>query len=553
MTKADVQHAAGRRSQGDRGARLAFYVFTAVEAAALPLALVLGHYRWFFGDEWDFLAGRTGGDLGELFRPHNEHWSTLPILAYRGLWWLVGLRSYVPYQLLIVLLHLTAAALLRVVMRRAGVGPWIATAAASLFALLGAGGENIVWPFQIGFVGSLVFGLTHLLLADHEGPVDRRDVFGLLAGVAGLLCSGVAVTMVVVVGLAALIRRGWRIAALHTAPLGVLFLSWWITNARDAYAGPRPSTGQVARVVRTGIANAFEEMGQVPGAGIALGALLVAGLFFAWRPLTNAERRRCAAEPAAMLLGAVVFLLIVGLGRAGRFGPAHPGFIASGRYIHLVSALALPAIAVAANAIARRWRLVAPPVLALLVIGIPGNVKALADRANSSSIAGEDFQRGYRLQMLSVAHAPAARDVPRWVRPEPILAHDVTIGWLVDGVASRRVPDPGEIHPVVASSATLALALHQSRREGGAKPCQILSSPVTRRLEKGQHIDIDGGVLVVVYVPDRGSPSSPRQFKASKGRRLVALTGPLNLRLEPAGRSGVIFRSRSSQPVTLCG
>jgi hypothetical protein len=70
--------------------------------------------------------------------PHNEHWSTLPILVYRMLWRFFGLRTYVPYKLITILLHLTTAVLLRVVMRRAGVNPWIATAAASLFALFGA-------------------------------------------------------------------------------------------------------------------------------------------------------------------------------------------------------------------------------------------------------------------------------------------------------------------------------------------------------------------------------------------------------------------------------
>ena len=72
----------------------------------------------------------------------------------------------------------------------------------------GAGAENILVAFQITFVGALVFGLTQLLLADHDGPLDRRDWLGLLAGFAGLLCSGVAITMTVVVGLAVLLRRG---------------------------------------------------------------------------------------------------------------------------------------------------------------------------------------------------------------------------------------------------------------------------------------------------------------------------------------------------------
>ena len=113
------------------------------------------------------------GSVDDLFRPHFQHWTTLPILPYRLLWTVVGIRSYVPYQALIVVLHLAAAALLLVVMRRAGVRPWIATVAAGAFVFFGSGAENILVAFQITFVGSLVFGLAQLLLADHDGPLDR--------------------------------------------------------------------------------------------------------------------------------------------------------------------------------------------------------------------------------------------------------------------------------------------------------------------------------------------------------------------------------------------
>src|SRR5207248_1827286 len=151
VTIAQPERGAGPSVVVGRSTPLALGGFMVVEAAALSLWLVLGRSQWFFSDEWDFLAGRTAGDFGDLFNPHDNHWSTLPILVYRLLWWLVGLRSYLPYLVFVVLLHLTAAALLRAVMRRAGVGPWISTAAASLFALFGAGYGDIVWAFQIGF------------------------------------------------------------------------------------------------------------------------------------------------------------------------------------------------------------------------------------------------------------------------------------------------------------------------------------------------------------------------------------------------------------------
>ena len=71
-------------------------------------------------------------------------------------------------------------------MRRAGVRPWIATLTAAVFVFFGAGAENILIAFQITFVGSFVFGLAQLLLADHDGPINRRDWLGLARRARGL-------------------------------------------------------------------------------------------------------------------------------------------------------------------------------------------------------------------------------------------------------------------------------------------------------------------------------------------------------------------------------
>ena len=347
------------RLRGADGAAVAVFVVAVV--VALPLYLVRGHDQWFFLDDWDFLVTRQLTSVHDLLAPHNEHWSTLPIIVYRVLWRLVGLRSYVPYQLVLVPLHLTAAVLLRRVMRRAGVGSWVATAAAGLFVFLGSGRQDIVWAFQIGFVGSLVCGLAQLLWVDHDGPVDRRDAVGLGFGVVGLLCSGVAVTMTVVVGVAVLIRRGLRPALLQTVPLGALYGTWYITYGHDGHAQEtqqlrrlglhvqlgRPSLLAAACFVGTGFENAFGQIAQVPGVGVLLAALLAVGLVIAWGRIPLQQLRSQAAAPAALLLGSVVFLSVAAYGRAG-FGPQ---FARQSRYVHLVTAMVLPALAVAADAI----------------------------------------------------------------------------------------------------------------------------------------------------------------------------------------------------------
>lgn len=71
--------------------------FTLVAGLAALIIASRGH--WFVIDEWAFLTDRHLGDVRGLFVPHNEHWSTLPILLWRGLFAAVGLHSYWPYQL----------------------------------------------------------------------------------------------------------------------------------------------------------------------------------------------------------------------------------------------------------------------------------------------------------------------------------------------------------------------------------------------------------------------------------------------------------------------
>ena len=68
----------------------------------------VGSYHWFFRDDFFFLAGRKLTSANDLFRPHNADWSTVPVIAFRILWSLFGLRSYVPYQATVLALHLTA-------------------------------------------------------------------------------------------------------------------------------------------------------------------------------------------------------------------------------------------------------------------------------------------------------------------------------------------------------------------------------------------------------------------------------------------------------------
>src|SRR3989442_3623880 len=79
------------------------------------------------------------------------------------------MRNYVPYMAVLLALHATTVVLLFELVRRRA-GDLIAVGAAALLLVMGAAWENLLWAFQIGFVGSVACGLGSLLLLNQSGP-----------------------------------------------------------------------------------------------------------------------------------------------------------------------------------------------------------------------------------------------------------------------------------------------------------------------------------------------------------------------------------------------
>ena len=462
-------------------------VFAAVEAYALVLWMAAGQREWFYLDDWDFLAGRRLGSIRDLLRPHNEHWTTLPVLIYRMLFRTYGLRTYFPYRLVGVLTYLGLAALLFVFMRHAGVNPWIASIAASRYALFAAGAANIVRPFQLTFTGALALGLVHLILADHDGPLDRRDWFGLLAGFASLMMSGIGVPMALVVGLAVLLRRGWRLALFHTVPLGVCYSIWWLAIGRTGSVmrvGPQPRVtfNTAFNFVESGVRGAFSALGQVAGFGVLLGIVFVVGLVVAWFARGASGRRAELAAPISLFLGAIVFLAITALGRAG-FGI---DYARTGRYLSIASAMVLPAIAVAIDALTLQRRSLVIVAVVVLAVGIQPSV--ITDFGSHNEFLEGDANT--KAMMLALPRDPVALKVPRTVRPETITARAVTIGWLLDGVAQHRIPAPAVNGITMRRSNNFRLSFDQEKGHVPGHNCQTVDQKMLLTLHKGDVIGL---------------------------------------------------------------
>jgi hypothetical protein len=505
----------------ERRARPAAIAFAAIAAGSFVFYLWAGRHLWFTGDEWDFILDRDGADVRDLLRPHNEHFSAIPILVYRGLWQTFGINAYLPYRVIVLCLHVTVAFLLRAIMRRAGVRPWFATGLAAVFLLVAARGwQDIMWPFQIGFVGSLACGLAHVLLADHDGGIDRRDVAGLGLGVIGLASSGVAVTMVAAVGMSTLLRRGWRVAAFHTLPFGALFLGWWFGVARDEVHIRSGSRSSAFAFVARGIDRAFETVVRLPAGGALLGISLVVGLWLAWRPLPPRERRRIGAAPLGLMLGAPVFLAIAASGRAGILGS---DYARSPRYTHIVLALLAPATALAIDSLARRWRAIGPAFAVVVVVAVARNVLEL------DAVLPEN--RRVRGQILALAQSPPLGAVPRDVEPYTVPPRFVvTVGWLQDGTARGKIPRSDSVGPRLAAQARFGLSVEQSDPRRPLRQCRPFVAR-TQHLRAGEHVDFDGA-LIVRLNEGPGEQSMATGFASKDGDRLE-IHSPVTLDLAP--------------------
>jgi hypothetical protein len=517
----------------DRRPRWALYAFIALEVVALALYVHAGSKRWFFHDEWTFLINKDGGDIESLLRPSNEHWTTLPVISYRILFNLFGINSYLPYQLVTIVCHLTAAALLRVIMRRAQVSAWMATLVAGVFLFFGSGDHNILRAFQVTFGAALVFGLVQLVLADHDGRIDRRDWLGLLSGVAALMCSGVGISMVAAVGAAAFIRRGWRKALFHIAPLAVIYVVWWLVYARDETRSDGAGGADVLRFVVSVTANTFDAIGQSTVVAALLGALLIGGFaVLVSSKIRPTDLRRRTAASVGLLFGMVTFVGITSWSRAA----LGVEFANQPRYFHIIAAMLAPALAIAADAIARRWTVLVPVVMVLLLLGVPGNVDITWNQTGKGR--GERTDRDV---YLAFAVVPAAADAPDWVRPDPNSAPSLTLGWLRQGIADGRVPRLKWLYPRVERDATFRLSLQQIGTLPRDLPgCSPLVEPAERRLEQGETIGFRHGSIRVspVTSPDDRVPPPVLTFDAGRASRLLAVTGPLDVRITPDRRRG---------------
>ena len=373
-----------RKPQDGRLTRIWAWVLLAV-LLVVGAVLVLTQTRGttFSTDEWTWILQRRQWNIHTLLDPHNGHLSLVPLLLYKILFVVVGLRHYWPYLVMVTLGHLVCVTLLFVYLRRR-VGDYIALLGAALLLFFGPGWQEFLWPFQVAWLIVIACGIGALLLLDRDDRIGDLGACLLLAVALGSAGPGVAVAAGLVVEVVMTQRRRrWWIVGVPIA----LYALWWVgfqnaQTSRDSvfhmitFVFHAPA-GALAALV--GLANANVVTGQ--GDFLAWGAplLIVVVGAISWRLV---KLQRVPRRVLTLIVAMLVFWITAAIGRA--YLPVGPivlvGTGYESRYLYVSAVLIL---LLAAELFTFRSLRPIPAVVAgvLVVFPVLANVQALKDGA----------------------------------------------------------------------------------------------------------------------------------------------------------------------------
>ena len=324
----------------------------AIASAAAAIAILwLSRAYTFYFDEWDFIQSAPGWALSSYFEPHNEHPTILPHLIYAALLNTVGLRTYLPYMLVLVALHIATAFLLFELVRGRA-GDAVGLAAALMLLVAGAGWEDLLWAFQISFVGSAACGIGGLLALEvppefngyarisqlgRRAPqrgTDRRRLVATLLLAASLTFSAIGLFFLVTATVRLLVAPARRRDVSWLAPVAVAFVVWYLVFGHTGTATVPPAGVKnllaLPQYVVWGLAGGAGGLIGVTGwPALAVLLLAVATLALDWRS------RPPDALDLGVAAGLLAFYVVTGIARA-QLGYDQA---ASGRYVYVGAAL----------------------------------------------------------------------------------------------------------------------------------------------------------------------------------------------------------------------
>lgn len=314
--------------------------------------VALARGRWFVGDDWDFLMTRgtiPGHDKG-WFAPHAEHWSTGVIAIYRVLFAEFGMREYLPYGLVVIVLHIAICVTLYYLLLRVGSTRWPAAITVWVIVFLGSGAEALLWDTPMNLLASLLLALLALLVCTRPEFGQRAVADAWVILTLGMVFSGVGITAVAVVAAYVALRHGLPLALRVASVPTVVFLVWFAVIGHQGSQGLATNKWDYTEMplfVWTGLTHALGATAGIPGAGAVLLFGLVA-VAYAGTGVPATLRDLALAGIAAAVLQ-----LTLAASTPSRLDLLDVWAVL-GRYAYLTMVLLTPVIAVAVRLLLRR-------------------------------------------------------------------------------------------------------------------------------------------------------------------------------------------------------
>ena len=485
-----------------RSDRVADVVFAVAAVAASVAIVALNRRQWFFHDDFVFAFERDVTDPVSLLRPHFGHNTVLPSVVFQAMYQVLGLRVFWPYQVLVIASHVAVATLLRAVMLRCRVDQLLATSAAILFLFYGSGRENLTWAFQTTLNGSIAFGFAALLVADHDGPSDRRDLHAALLLCASVLCSNLGPFMAGVVAVAVIVRRGPRSLGRVVGPPVALFVLWRLTapTGREARDTATPDEAWVWGSEL--LAYGFRSLTHVPVLTAALAVSVLVALVLFGRRVSREGLRSDDAVPVAVVVGLAGVVAILGVSRGGG---VYPPF--TPRYAYMVAVFSLPTVAWSLSRLAagrRRWAVAAS---ALLLLGLPANVGRIGP-----SNEYDEMYLGAPELVAALGQEASARNTTPGYEVYGLATSD----GLIDAYRRGEIPDVA-ISPEVRARAALFVSLGAARSPSHS--CRTVDHTEPLTLERGDRLEVDSEKVGVTLLSVPGEPSDSGSVPDTDGIR----------------------------------
>jgi len=222
------------------------------------------------------------------------------------------------------------------------------------------------------------------------------------------------------------------------------------------------------------------------------------------------------------MAGSAVFLAVTASGRLFLGIDA----ARSSRYVYLIAAMTIPALAVAVDALASRWRWFLPVAIGVFLVGVPANLRV-------GVRAGNNTETPTREIFMSLQENSISQEVPPSIRPEPVMAPEVTIGWLAAQSSGRS----GAISSDLRYEDTFRVAFAQSKGAAPTKQCSSLRTPLVISLHVGDQLGLYRNTVVVAPAPALKVHvlGPPLIFFPRDGRRISVVQAPGRVRIATGG------------------